>query len=118
MCCAFPHTANEVPLLQTQGTIFMANLPTATAITLMCLLRLRANTCSRSCRLVAGTPGIQMNGQAVCWGRNMNGELGADIVSDDSVVPLEVAGFPTFQSISAGTVHTCAIANTSALCWG
>lgn len=64
------------------------------------------------------TCGIQMNGQAVCWGRNMDGELGADIVSDDSVVPLEVAGFPTFQSISAGTVHTCAIANTSALCWG
>jgi alpha-tubulin suppressor-like RCC1 family protein len=62
------------------------------------------------------------SGQAFCWGSNNLGQLGngtnvlasAPIAVDNSGV---LAG-KTVSSISSGGYFTCAIANSSALCWG
>jgi alpha-tubulin suppressor-like RCC1 family protein len=62
------------------------------------------------------------SGQAFCWGSNNGGQLGngtnvlasAPVAVDNSGV---LAG-KTVSSISSGGYFTCAIANSSALCWG
>jgi alpha-tubulin suppressor-like RCC1 family protein len=57
-----------------------------------------------------------------CWGNNSNGELGNSSTTS-STVPVAVtknaalAGL-TLTGISAGSAHTCAIADTRAFCWG
>jgi alpha-tubulin suppressor-like RCC1 family protein len=69
---------------------------------------------SHSCTVISGT--------AYCWGRNASGQLG-DGTTTDSLVPVAVnttgvLGGKTITAISAGTSHTCAIANGAAYCWG
>lgn len=62
-----------------------------------------------------------MSGQAYCWGLNDTGANG-DGTTNPSVMPKAVEksilGGKTVTAISAGDLHTCAIANNKAYCWG
>jgi alpha-tubulin suppressor-like RCC1 family protein len=70
--------------------------------------------------------GIASNGKAYCWGYNYYGELGNNSTVSRSAIPVAVAADAngelnslTFQQISVGSEHTCAIAsNGQAYCWG
>ena len=63
--------------------------------------------------------GLTAAGAAWCWGSDAYGQLGDNGVSGQSVVPVAVAGGITFQSLSAGSTHTCGIATSGTLyCWG
>jgi alpha-tubulin suppressor-like RCC1 family protein len=61
-------------------------------------------------------------GQVFCWGLNENGQLGnATNVTTSSPVGVDTSGVlagKTVSSISSGGYFTCAIANSSGLCWG
>jgi alpha-tubulin suppressor-like RCC1 family protein len=69
------------------------------------------------------TCGVTTGGAAYCWGGNGNefrrfGQLGDGSVTD-SAVPVPVTGGLTFESVSAGKVHTCGVtAGGAAHCWG
>jgi len=71
---------------------------------------------SHACAVVA-------TGTIYCWGSNSNGQLG-DGTTMDNPTPVEVAAPSgvSFSSVSAGGLHTCAIANAptlnTAYCWG
>ena len=67
----------------------------------------------------AHTCGLDTSGAGICWGAGSSGQLG-DGVGMDRSTPAGV-GFDThWLVISAGAVHTCAVAKTdqSAWCWG
>ena len=56
--------------------------------------------------------------RAYCWGFNGDGELG-DGTNTDSNVPVVVLGGLTFQSVSAGSEHSCGVTTAgAAYCWG
>ena len=62
------------------------------------------------------------DGQAFCWGMNTNGRLGNGATAQ-STTPVAVntsSGLlgKTVTSISAGAVHSCAVASQRAYCWG
>ena len=60
----------------------------------------------------------QINDRVVCYGRNVEGQLG-DGTFNDSAVPIEPAGSLKFAQISAGAQHTCGVTDTgAAYCWG
>jgi alpha-tubulin suppressor-like RCC1 family protein len=64
------------------------------------------------------TCAIAVSGQAFCWGRGLDGELGTGDV-EPSFRPLPVAGDVPFRSITAGDAHTCALSTDGrVLCWG
>ena len=62
------------------------------------------------------------DGKAYCWGTNGNGQLGnGTTTSSNSPVEVSSTGVlagKTINSISAGSNHTCAIASSTAYCWG
>jgi alpha-tubulin suppressor-like RCC1 family protein len=70
-----------------------------------------------------------VNGAAVCWGRNDNGQLG-DGTTNNSTHPVQVQGFSSgVTAITAGFAHACLIhndlvdpihnvTNPTAYCWG
>jgi len=62
------------------------------------------------------------SGQAFCWGFNGQGQLGnASNVASSSPVAVDTSGVlagKTISQISSGGYFTCAIASSSALCWG
>lgn len=62
------------------------------------------------------------DGQAYCWGYNVNGELGNKSFTDSSVpVKVDTSGAlagKTITGIYAENNNTCAIADGSAFCWG
>jgi serine/threonine protein kinase/alpha-tubulin suppressor-like RCC1 family protein len=61
---------------------------------------------------------VTTQGDAYCWGRNANGQLGDGTTADIST-PVRVRGSEHFASITAGGVHTCAISvDGDAYCWG
>lgn len=63
--------------------------------------------------------GLTSNGQAYCWGRNANGQLGVGSEGDPETTPVAVAGDLRFASLSAGGAFTCGVAEDgSAHCWG
>lgn len=68
--------------------------------------------------------GLTADGEAWCWGGNLWGQLGDGSFSTaypfmGSTTPVKVGGDHGFESISAGTHHTCAIASGgSSWCWG
>ena len=61
-------------------------------------------------------------GRAYCWGSNHSGELGNNSTVDSLVpVAVDVSGAlagKTVTAISAGSGHTCAVAEGRAYCWG
>jgi alpha-tubulin suppressor-like RCC1 family protein len=75
-----------------------------------------------------------MNGNVYCWGNNLYGQLGHQpdsIVNVDNgctvppdhapcgLSPVQVQGLPSgVTAITAGTYHSCAVANGLAYCWG
>ena len=67
--------------------------------------------------------GITSSGQAVCWGSNELGQIGAKNFLQNNTkiikVPALVALPPDVVSISAGWEHTCAISASEGVhCWG
>jgi alpha-tubulin suppressor-like RCC1 family protein len=72
-------------------------------------------------QISAGTDhscGAEVNGDAMCWGRNAEGQLGVGAGVTDSNVPLEVPGGGLVQ-IDAGFTHSCGVDNLGkGYCWG
>lgn len=74
-------------------------------------------------RISAGfnhTCGVDYGRKAVCWGQDEYGQVG-DGSSDQTpkLVPTAVAGGLTFDSVSAGYMHSCGVdANNKGWCWG
>ena len=70
--------------------------------------------------------GLTRDGQAYCWGRNLNGEMGtgaaigADVFTPAPVLPPAGSSTPlTFVSLSVGNGDSCGIAKGGqAYCWG
>ena len=66
---------------------------------------------------------LTLAGNGQCWGNNSEGRLGDGNAPTPSAAPVTVVAanstFPTFQAISAGRLHTCAIdLGQQAWCWG
>jgi alpha-tubulin suppressor-like RCC1 family protein len=68
------------------------------------------------------TCGLNAAEEALCWGANANGKLGAGADPGslgESTAPLAVAGGMFFGEISAGRDHACGVTvNGVAYCWG
>ena len=63
----------------------------------------------RPLEVTAGlTCAVTTSGVGYCWGANFVGQLG-DGSTTSSTTPVAVTGGLTFQSISAGKFHSCAI---------
>jgi len=59
------------------------------------------------------------NGAAKCWGLNTDGQLGIGTAEGLRSVPEAVSGMDSgVTRISGGYLHTCAIQNGAAKCWG
>ncbi|MBN2723721.1 MAG: hypothetical protein JXR95_06590 [Deltaproteobacteria bacterium] len=58
-------------------------------------------------------------GFSLCWGANMVGQLGNNTY-DTSISPVivDVPAYQSFNNISAGYMHSCAIGAGSLWCWG
>jgi serine/threonine protein kinase/alpha-tubulin suppressor-like RCC1 family protein len=58
------------------------------------------------------------DGRVACWGNNDNGQLG-DGASESRATPAFVAGDFSFQQITAGFYHSCAVTTVGEVyCWG
>jgi len=64
--------------------------------------------------------GLATTGAAYCWGNNWYGQLGIDTADvNQHATPEAVVGGHTFQQISAGFGHVCALDTDGAVwCWG
>lgn len=63
--------------------------------------------------------GVATDNRAYCWGTNGNGRTGNGVSTGVSFSPVAVAGDLLFASISAGNLHTCAVAlDGTGYCWG
>ncbi len=59
------------------------------------------------------------NGTVMAWGNNESGQLGIGSGSEDSEVPVAVAGLTGVKAISAGSEHSLALlANGTVMAWG
>jgi alpha-tubulin suppressor-like RCC1 family protein len=61
--------------------------------------------------------GVTAPGTTYCWGRNFSGQLG-DGSGMTQLTPVRVAGDLSFDLVSGGGSHACALSGTSAFCWG
>lgn len=65
------------------------------------------------------TCGITVGGETYCWGLNDQGQLGLGASSDPVLEPTPIDSDLVFDSVAAGTSHTCAVnADEVAYCWG
>jgi alpha-tubulin suppressor-like RCC1 family protein len=65
------------------------------------------------------TCGLTTTGDAYCWGRNDEGQIGDGTEDTDRLAPTRVAGNLKFTSITASRHQTCALtAIGAAYCWG
>ena len=63
--------------------------------------------------------GLQTDGTAWCWGRNLDGQLGNSAAANSEYSPVEVDGDGPWVRITAGGSHSCGIkADGTAWCWG
>jgi alpha-tubulin suppressor-like RCC1 family protein len=63
------------------------------------------------------TCAIYGSGGLHCWGANTYGQLG-DGTTTNSAIPVVVPSLTGVTSVSAGRVHTCALAQGVVRCWG
>ena len=64
------------------------------------------------------TCAVGVGGEAYCWGRGTDGQLGND-ASQSSPAPVPVAGGVTFTALALGQRHSCGLgADSLAYCWG
>lgn len=64
------------------------------------------------------TCGVDGAGEAWCWGKNDDGQLGNGS-TQPSAVPVRMAGGLAFRAVAAGYAHACGITTDSNLyCWG
>lgn len=63
------------------------------------------------------TCAINSFGVVYCWGRNDRGQIGNDAV-ENSNFPMAVSGIENASAVSAGILHTCAVAGGELYCWG
>ena len=73
--------------------------------------------------IVAGythTCALATTGQAYCWGWNQYGQLGNNLTASSRIpVAVQMPAGVSFQSIAAGSTHTCALTTEGkAYCWG
>ena len=66
---------------------------------------------------------VVASGAAYCWGNGTSGQVGNNSTSNQILVPVAVDATgvlsgKTVTAISAGSSHTCAIADNAAYCWG
>lgn len=71
----------------------------------------------------AHTCAVGSNNRAYCWGSGTNGVVGNGAVSGSFTTPVAVdttgpLANKTVTSMTTGTSHTCAIADSAAYCWG
>ena len=68
----------------------------------------------------AHTCALTTEGKAYCWGQGGSGRLGNNSTTDSSTpVAVQMPAGVSFQSIAAGSAHTCALTTTGqAYCWG
>lgn len=94
------------------STITNRNVPTAVKQGALSFVAVSAEI-NHSCALTSG-------GQAYCWGRNDNGQLGNNSTTDSRIpVAVQQPAGVTFVSINAGGEHTCARTLAGqAYCWG
>jgi alpha-tubulin suppressor-like RCC1 family protein len=65
------------------------------------------------------TCGLTDGDNVYCWGSNGEGQVGFGRTQSHAGVPVPVAGNVAFTSVSAGFVHSCAVASTGEVyCWG
>lgn len=73
-------------------------------------------------RLTAGSLhacGLTSAGEAWCWGRNEESQLGTGTAGDPVPAPVAVAGELQFTSLAAGGGFTCGVTGDgAAYCWG
>ena len=69
---------------------------------------------------VVHTCALTTEGKAYCWGQGGNGQLGNNSTTKSSIpVAVQMPAGVSFQSITAGSEHTCALtAEGKAYCWG
>ena len=66
------------------------------------------------------TCALTTTGQAYCWGQGGSGRLGNNSTTDSRIpVAVQMPAGVSFQSIAAGSIHTCALTTQNkAYCWG
>lgn len=65
------------------------------------------------------TCALREEGALLCWGSNSRGQLGQGLVSAGVSTPTEVALTKSWQNVTSGGQHTCAVAADGTLwCWG
>ena len=66
------------------------------------------------------TCALTTTGQAYCWGQGSSGRLGNNSTTDSRIpVAVQMPAGVSFQSITAGSLHTCALTTEGkAYCWG
>ncbi len=63
--------------------------------------------------------GLSRDGSAWCWGENFYGQLGNPGATPRAEEPVKVGGGLTFDGLSVGAYHACAIDGSAvAWCWG
>ena len=66
------------------------------------------------------TCALTNEGKAYCWGQGSSGRLGNNSTTDSRIpVAVQMPAGVSFQSIAAGSLHTCALTTQNkAYCWG
>jgi alpha-tubulin suppressor-like RCC1 family protein len=65
------------------------------------------------------TCAVAVGGAGVCWGNNVDGQLGDGTTVDKNVPTAIVSGSTVFGSIATGTGHACGLRPSGeAFCWG
>jgi len=101
---------------------FATTLSSCRACETNCLFSCGEQGCDEIDKLSVGrfhVCAVTTEGQAACWGRNSDGQLGNDSTRI-SLIPVGVVGIANVKEISAGKSHSCAIVGSEreVYCWG